>query len=111
MKNLQKMKEHLEKALVYANEHSKENQLQYTSQYSKKDKHEIYSGGMTCPRVFVRKKNGLLCQAHICVNLMHKHDLILDVFYVSEPFNLCCDSNDCAGETVLALYEKNPQLF
>ena len=38
-----------------------------------------------------------------CVNQMHKHDLILYVFYVSEPFKLCCDSNDCAGETVLAL--------
>src|SRR6218665_3577031 len=29
-KYLQKMKENLEKALVYANEHSKEKQLQYT---------------------------------------------------------------------------------
>ena len=31
-KYLQKMKENLEKAVVYANEHSKENQLQYTNQ-------------------------------------------------------------------------------
>src|SRR6218665_1670782 len=33
-KYLQKMKENLEKALVYANEHSKEKQLQYTNQYN-----------------------------------------------------------------------------
>ena len=59
----QDMKENLEKALVYANEHSKENQLQYINQYSKKDKHRAYSGWMTCPRVFVRKKNGLLYQS------------------------------------------------
>src|SRR6218665_2317796 len=59
---LQKMKANLEKAVVYANEHSAEKQLQYTNQY-KKDKHKAYSGWMTCPRVFVRKKKGLLCQA------------------------------------------------
>src|SRR6218665_158738 len=35
-KYLQKIKENLEKALVYANEHSKGNQLQYTSQTIKK---------------------------------------------------------------------------
>src|SRR6218665_3789419 len=62
-KYLQKMKENLEKAVVYANKHYKEKQLQYTNQYSKKDKHKAYSGWMTRPNVFVRKKNGLLCQA------------------------------------------------
>ena len=41
-KYLQKMKENLEKAVVYANEHSKEKQLQYTNQYSKKNKHKAY---------------------------------------------------------------------
>ena len=65
-KYLQKMKEKFEKAVVYANEHSKEMQLQYINQYSKKDKHRAYSGWMTRPRVFVRKKNGLLCQAYLC---------------------------------------------
>src|SRR6218665_2967174 len=46
-KYLQKMKENLEKAVVYANEHSTEKQLQYTNQYNKKDKHKAYSGWMT----------------------------------------------------------------
>ena len=58
-KYLQKMKENLEKALLDANEHSKGKQLQY----SKKDKHKAYSGWMTRPNVFVRKRNGLLRQA------------------------------------------------
>src|SRR6218665_3696347 len=63
-KYLQKIKENLEKAVVYANEHSKEKQLQCTNQYNEKDTHRAYySGWMTCPRVFVRKKIGLLCQA------------------------------------------------
>src|SRR6218665_1994980 len=62
-KYLQKMKENLEKAVVYANEYSKEKQLQYTNQYNKKDQHKAYSGWMTCPHVFVRKKNGLLSQS------------------------------------------------
>ena len=94
------MKENLEKTVVYADEHSAEKQLQYTNQYNKTDKHKAYSGWMTCPRVFVRKKR--IVVPSITVNQMHKHDFILYVFYVSEPFNLCCDSNDCAGETVLA---------
>src|SRR6218665_3168636 len=103
-KYLQKMKENLEKAVVYANKHSKVKQLQYTNQYNEKDKHK--AEWMTRPRVFVRCLSGkrMDCYAnHNCVNLMHKHDLILYVFYISEPFNLCCDSNDCAGETVLAM--------
>src|SRR6218665_686843 len=59
-KYLQKMKENLEKAVVYANEHQKENQLQYINQYSKKDKHEAYSGRMTRPCVFVKKKERIV---------------------------------------------------
>src|SRR6218665_2964263 len=62
-KYLQKMKENLEKALVYANEHSKEEQLQYTNQYKKKGKDKACSRWMMRPRVFVRIKNGLLCQS------------------------------------------------
>ena len=54
------MKENLEKAVVYANEYSKEKQLQYTNQYNKKVKHKAYSGRMTRPRVFVRKKERLV---------------------------------------------------
>jgi len=41
-KYLQKMKENLEKALVYANEHAKEKQLQYINQYNKKAKHKAF---------------------------------------------------------------------
>src|SRR6218665_2082007 len=41
------------------------------------------------------------CTKHNCVNQMHKHDLILYAFYVSEPFNLCCDSSDYAVGAVL----------
>ena len=62
-KYLQKMKDNLEKAVVYVNEHSNEEQLQYTNQYNKEDEHKAYSGWMTRPNVFVRKKNGLSCQA------------------------------------------------
>src|SRR6218665_19344 len=42
-KCLQKMKENLSKALlVYANEHAKEKQLQYTNQYNKKAKQKAF---------------------------------------------------------------------
>jgi|SRR6218665_2073827 len=98
-KYLQKMKENLEKHWCMLTNIPMKSSCSTTRKLNTKNifqTDDAFTG--------VCQEKGMDCCAnHNCVNQMHKHGLILYVFYVLEPFNLCCDSNDCAEEAVLSL--------
>ena len=66
------MKENLEKALVYANEHSKEKQLQYTNQYNKKAKHKAFEPGENVIVLYPTSSNKLTSRWHGPCTILEK---------------------------------------
>jgi len=61
---LQKMKENLEKALAYANEHCKKKQLQYSNQYNKKAKHKAFEPSENVIVLYPTSSNKLISRWH-----------------------------------------------
>ena len=80
------MKENLEKALVYASEHSKERQLQYTNQYNKKAEHKEFEPGENVIVLYPTPSNKLTSRWHGPCTILEKRS---KYSYLVEMGNEC----------------------
>src|SRR6218665_864076 len=82
LKKFQKMKLNLGKALIYASEHSKEKQLQYTNQYNKREEHKAFEPGENVIVLYPTSSNKLISRWHGPCTILERRSRYSNLMYM-----------------------------